>query len=164
MVMDSPSFQNGKEQIQIFNRNDLTKIHRHQPRKNDQNHKVTFTVKKWQNQRVDFTGVTPVTATLAKDKIMESKSQLNAFKADPLNQFVKDKPVISFIIIASVFYTLVFISWDLFLAASECGPMPTMPRLKMTGQLMLMSASITWGIKVRWKRIEKERANNKAMK
>ena len=87
---------------------------------------------------------------------MESKSKLNAFKADPLNQFVKDKPVFSFIIIVSVIYTLVFISWDLFSAASECEPMPTIPRLKITGKLILISASVTWGIKLRWKRIEKK--------
>ncbi len=81
---------------------------------------------------------------------------MNAFKADPLNQFAKEKPVLFYFIITAAFYAVFFISWDLFLAASDCGPMPTKPRLVATGYIFLMSFSTTWGIKKRWKRIEKE--------
>ncbi len=89
---------------------------------------------------------------------MKRIAQINAFKADPLNNFAKTKPILFFAITTSIFYTVFFISLDIFLAAAKATSPPTLIRLKICGYIIIMSLSITMRIRRRWKRIEKTEA------
>jgi len=76
-----------------------------------------------------------------------------------MNKFANDKPVLFFAITVSIFYTVFFISLDIFLAASESTSPPTLIRLKITGYILLWSLATMIGIKNRWKKIRKVEAN-----